>query len=40
MSLQAAAYAGLDIVAKAIFGWILTLGHFIITRTEDAERKE
>ena len=40
MCLQVAAYAGLDIVAKAVFGWILCLGHPVISRTEEAERKE
>ncbi|KAK9865530.1 hypothetical protein WJX84_007493 [Apatococcus fuscideae] len=37
---EVAAYAGLDIVAKAIFGWILCLAHPIISRTEARERKE
>ena len=37
---QVAAYAGLDIAAKVLFGWLVMATYPIVTRQEEHEAKE
>lgn len=37
---QVAAYAGLDIAAKVLFGWLVMAAYPIVTKQEEHEAKE